>query len=90
MSPRSHRKGIATVTVGAVFLIAAAAGFFILPEQKPALAAYCAFFAHCHVMTGLSQSAYDALRAVNWAVLIVGALVVALGVIRYVHPAVER
>jgi hypothetical protein len=90
MSPRSHRKGIATAAVGAVFLIAAVAGFVILPGQKPALAAYCAFFANCHVMTGLSQSAYDALRIANWAVLIVGALVVALGVIRYTRPAVER
>lgn len=34
-------------------------------------------------LAGLSQTLYDALRITTWAVLIVGALLVAIGLIRY-------
>jgi hypothetical protein len=37
----------------------------------------------CHQASGLSQTVYDLLRIGGWALVIVGALVVVTGLIRY-------
>jgi hypothetical protein len=75
------RKGIGTIAVGAVLLIAAVVGFVVLPEHQPGCVgsgAYCGYLA-----SPPSQPLYDALRITTWALLIVGALAVVLGLIRY-------
>lgn len=97
-----RRAGLGAVAVGAVLLVGAVAGFIVVPEHKPGsyvarqgptLPLECATGggvpANC-VAAGLSRTAYDALRIVTWALLIVGGLLVAMGLIRYARPEVAR
>lgn len=71
---RSARRAGISIVVGAIFLVAAVAGFVIVPEHNQT------------VRTGLSHSAYDALRITLWALVIVGDLLVVAGLIRYARP----
>jgi hypothetical protein len=91
-----RRKGIGAVALGAVVLIAAVAGFIIVPEHEPGIASSytclnsLAFSLPPGCHTGLSRAAYDGLRIGTWAVLIVGVLLVAMGLIRYARPGGAR
>lgn len=94
------RKGIGSIAAGAVLLIAAVAGFVIVPEHQPGWK-YVPPIWHDNVRysvgscdgngypscptvaTGPSRPVYDGLRIATWAVLIVGALTVAVGLARY-------
>ena len=40
--------------------------------------------------TGLSRTLYNALKVATWALVIVGVLLVAMGLIRYARPEVGR
>lgn len=88
------RAGVGAVTVGAVLLIAAVAGFVIVPGHAPGLSSdmSCAGWSpappRCH--TGWSQMAYDVARIATWTLAIVGALLVVMGLIRYARPEVAR
>jgi hypothetical protein len=100
-----RRKGLGTVAVGAVLMIAAVAGFVIVPEHTPGTAIVsvppngprvcgsggnqpCGDATTAIVATGLSRTAYDVARIATWALVIVGALVVAMGLTRYGRPRV--
>jgi hypothetical protein len=71
---------------GAVLVIAGIAAFIEASSHEPipatALGVRCAGEA-CHSAHGLSQTAYDILRIGAWALVIVGALVVIMGLIRF-------
>jgi hypothetical protein len=58
------------------------AGFVIVPEHKPRLAPAAGWWGSPYHV-GWSRAAYDAARIGMWALLIVGALVVAVGLINY-------
>jgi hypothetical protein len=76
------RKGIGTIAVGAVLLIAAVAGFIVVQVPSPD----CAYPTHAdciRAVSGLSPILYYAVRITTWGLLIVGALTVAVGLIRY-------
>ncbi len=84
------RAGVGAVAVGAVLLIGAVAGFVIVPQHAPQ--SVCGGWGalggpQC---AGWSRSAYDAARIATWALLIVGALLVAMGLIRYARPGGVR
>jgi uncharacterized membrane protein HdeD (DUF308 family) len=82
---RTIRSGILTISLGALLLIAAVAGFVIVPEHAPMGSfngSTCAEYAGCP-RTGLSHTMYDVLRVATWAALIIGALVVIVGLISY-------
>lgn len=87
------------ISLGAILLIAAVAGFIIVPEH----AATVTYFdpavpqAACGppnqgiaqapgcttVHSGVSHTAYDLLRVATWAVLIIGVLLAIVGLIHY-------
>jgi hypothetical protein len=87
------RRSIATITGGAVLLIASVAGFIIVPEHAPGVAQVgrdrfgnCQAIGEtgntCHyVATGLAHTLYDALRIATWALVIVGVLLTTIGLI---------
>lgn len=91
---RMSRRGIGAVAVGAVLLTAAVVGFIVVPEHAPGLSSdlSCAGWSpappRCH--TGWSQTAYDVARIATWALAILGALLVAMGLIRYARPEAQR
>lgn len=71
------------------------AGFVVLPEHRsefvqtcPHNANFCGSLVAVHV--GLSRALYDTLRITTWALAIIGALLVAMGLIGYAQPGVER
>jgi hypothetical protein len=93
------RKGIGTIAAGAVLLIAAVAGFVVVPEQKPGWKYVPPIgVSSCQadglggptscktVTTGVSRPVYDTMRIATWALLIVGTLTVAVGLTRYARP----
>ena len=84
------RKGVGAVAVGAVVLIAAVAGFVIVPDHAPQF--ICAGFGAVtgNQCAGWPRSTYDGARIATWALAIVGALLVAMGLIRYARPEVGR
>lgn len=72
-----------TIIIGTLLLIAAVAGFVIVPEHKPQFV--CGGFGaeggpQC---AGWSRTAYDAARIGSWALLILGGLLVVVGLINY-------
>jgi hypothetical protein len=78
------------VFVGAVLTIAGIAAFIEAHSHPPEVESRCRRggevcpleeFIHVHV--GLSQTAYDLLRISAWALIIIGALLVLTGLIRY-------
>lgn len=96
------RRGIGTVAIGIVLLLAAVAGFIVVPEHKPGSvlvapngdrgpqACTHELVIDCHqVATGLSQRAYDVLRTETWALLVVGALLVAISRVRHSRQPVH-
>jgi hypothetical protein len=64
-----------------MLLIAAVAGFVIVPEHKPQFS--CAGWGFGVQCAGLSRTAFDVARISTWALLIVGAVLVAVGLINY-------
>jgi len=88
-----RRKGVGAVALGAVLLIAAVVGFVIVPEHKPhtvtSVAGGFECLSNCTTV-GWSQTMYDVALIATWAVLIVGALLVVMGLIRYARPEVAR
>jgi hypothetical protein len=82
-------RSFVAIAVGAVLLIAAAAGFIIVPEHAPSLTLGYSCPTRAPGVTneglcvhqGLSQTVYDALRIATWAALILGVLVAATGLI---------
>ncbi len=83
-------KTVVPIVLGAVLLVAAAAGFVIVPEHKPvtkyvdlSTGSLCTPTAGCtKVHTGFAtQSTYDIARIGTWACLILGLLIVAAGLI---------
>ena len=87
-----RRKGVGAVVVGAVLLIAAVAGFIIVPEHAPQFV--CGGFGGevtGNQCAGWSRSAYSTRHGSrhgrSW---IVGALLVVMGLIRYARPEVGR
>jgi hypothetical protein len=87
------RRSAVAISLGALLLIAAVAGFVIVPEHKP-VPATCGqggptvgcFSGGSYSSSGLSQTVYDGLRIAAWAVLIVGGLLVTVGLINYARP----
>ena len=80
------RRPAIPISVGAVLLIGAVAGFVVVPEHRPpAPTDACAGFVGgpCPGAWRLSQTAFDLLRVSTWAVLSVGALLGAVGLINY-------
>jgi hypothetical protein len=83
------RRSAVTISLGALLLIAAVAGFVIVPEHKPVPAtcgqgsAVGCPIGGSYLPSGLSQTVYDVLRVATWAVLIVGVLLVIVGLINY-------
>jgi disulfide bond formation protein DsbB len=87
-----------TLIVGALLLIGAAAGFVVVPEHHPlSIADTCsnswwgtpcpAGIVPAGPTSHLSRTAYDALRMTTWAFLIVGAVLVAAGLVSYARRA---
>jgi hypothetical protein len=88
--------------VGAVLLIAAVAGFIVALEHTPGTQLVdaqgqplagcdpgaCAGTSVVHI--GWAQATYDVVRVLTWALAIVGALLVVMGMIRYSRPEVDR
>jgi hypothetical protein len=78
------------VFAGAVLAVAGVAAFIEAHSHRPITQYVCPngseeckaakLFAHHH---GLSQTAYDLLRIGAWALVIVGALVIVTGLMRY-------
>ena len=86
-----RRKGIGAVATGAALLIAAVAGFVVVPEHAPQFV--CGGFGEVtssDQCAGWSRTAYDVAKIATWALLIVGALLVVMGLIRYARPEVAR
>ena len=85
-----RRKGIGAVATGAALLIAAVAGFVVVPEHAPQFV--CAGFGEPtgNQCAGWSRTAYDVARIATWALAIVGALLATMGLIRYARPEVVR
>jgi hypothetical protein len=67
------------MALGAVLLVGAATGFVIVPEHKPQFS--CGGWGG--PCGGWSRPAYDAARIGTWALLIVGALLVVIGIINF-------
>jgi hypothetical protein len=74
------------LTLGAALMIVALAGFVIADDHTPYYNTGCAAIVprsgrliHC---SGWTPTAYDAVKIVMWAALIVGAILVAVGLIR--------
>ncbi len=111
------RRAVGAVAVGAALLIAAVAGFIIVPEHKPStrdewrlddgqIVSQCYSdngFQYTYyesgtthqcfdvaIASGPPRAAYDGLRILSWGLAIVGALFVAIGLIRYARPGPER
>jgi hypothetical protein len=87
------RTGILTISCGAVLLIAGVAGLVIVPEHAPSVISAdsivipgttkrLAGFGRT-VVGGWSRSVYDLARIATWALLIIGAILVVMGLIRY-------
>lgn len=74
------------IAVGAVLMVGAAAGFVIVPEHKPRPTGWGTYLLD-PTGAGWSRSLYDGLRIGTWALLIVGALLVAVGLINYANRA---
>jgi hypothetical protein len=82
------KRSLAAVAIGAALLVAAVAGFVVVPEHKP-IPPQCAHGQDylcpeptppgAYVAHGLSKGAYDALRIGTWALVILGVIVVGLG-----------
>jgi hypothetical protein len=80
-----------TLVVGVLLVIAAVAGFIIVPEHVPTTTSLGACPGTipspgpCRtVHTGFaSQSVYDAARIGTWAALIIGSVLIVLGLIRF-------
>jgi hypothetical protein len=92
-----RRGAVLVVALGAVLLIAAVAGFIVVPEHSPGRVVLyeCgdAFSGTrtCHrTLPGWSRTAYDVLRVTTWALAIIGVVFVAMGLIRYAQPEVQR
>jgi hypothetical protein len=99
------RRSSVTTALGALLLIAAVAGFVIVPEHKPNItyadpgipSAACGppipgiyQASGCTaIRSGVSHTLYDGLRIATWAVLIVGVLLVVVGLINYARRAPE-
>ena len=90
-----------TISLGALLLIAAVAGFVIVPEHMPNITYTDPRFpsAACGppsiaiqpqgcttIRSGVSHTVSDGLRIATWAVLIVGVLLVTVGLINYARP----
>ncbi len=83
-------KTVISIVLGAVLLVAAAAGFIIVPEHRPvtkyvdlSTGSLCTPTAGCtKVHTGFAtRTVYDLVRVGTWAALIVGLLIVIVGLI---------
>lgn len=85
-----RRKGIGAVATGAALLIAAVVGFVVVPENAPR--SVCGGFGEATgpQCAGWSRTAYDVAKIATWALLIVGALIVLMGLIRYARPGVGQ
>jgi hypothetical protein len=78
------------IYIGAALLVAGIAAFIEAHSHPPELESRCraggkaCLLEHfIEVHTGLSQTAYDLLRIGAWALMIVGAVTVAVGLIGY-------
>jgi hypothetical protein len=79
------RRSAVTLTTGTVLLLGAVAGFVIVPEHKPAVIGGSQWGGYLlgGTSVGWSHTAYDAARIGTWALLIVGAILIAVGLISY-------
>lgn len=91
------RRAWFVIALGAVLLIAGVAGLIIVPEHKPldgsgqpSLAETLNPFTEASGSTQWSQTLYDVLRIATWAVLIVGAITLVVGLITYARGSTER
>jgi hypothetical protein len=87
-----RRAGGVIIALGVLLLIAAVVGFVIVPEHVPMdeQLGQCGgpltlpYPGPCRIVHyGFSQTLYDAVKIATWAALIVGAVLVALGLIRF-------
>jgi hypothetical protein len=78
------RKPAIPISVGALLLIASAAGFVIVPDHKAHFPPDLYLLGSPQV--GWSSAAYEGARIGTWALLIVGGLLVAIGLIHYARP----
>lgn len=76
------RKPALRLSVGTLLLAVAVVGFVIVPEHKPHLAPAPGWWGGPY-RVGWSQTAYDAARIGTWALLIVGVILLAVGLIDY-------
>jgi hypothetical protein len=85
---RGGRRLTATVLIsGLTLVIVAVAGLVITPEHAPSFSCGKTVEGVCwgfsSTTTGWPQTTYDAARIATWAALIVGAVLVLLGLIRF-------
>jgi hypothetical protein len=102
MSSLRRFPSATAVVVGAILLVAAVVGFVVVPEHTPGTQLVdaqghplagcdpgaCAGTNVVHI--GWAQTTYDVARVFTWAVLIVGALVVVLGLIRQIADHIQK
>jgi hypothetical protein len=69
---------------GAALVIAGIAGFIVSSSNKPVL------YRPCEPDCGWSHSAFDIVRIGAWALVIVGALLVLVGLIAYARGSAAR
>jgi hypothetical protein len=84
------RRPLILIAVGAVLLIGAAAGFVIAPQNAPGTVTGFSSNGWGEPLldssaTGWPRTTYDAALVAMWALLIVGALTTAVGLIGYVR-----
>lgn len=80
-----------SIGIGTVFMVGAVSGFIIVPEHKPTVISGDVVIpgggdvpgALPDRLVGWSRTLYDALHITTWALLIVGALLVTVGLISY-------
>jgi hypothetical protein len=79
------RKAGVPIVVGTLLLIAAVAGFVIVPQHKPAVVGGQEWGGYLlgGSNVGWSRTAYDAARIGTWALLIVAVLLLTVGLISY-------
>jgi hypothetical protein len=80
------------VCAGAALLVAAVAGFVIVPEHRPQVVGGrdLAGVMFGGATVGWSRTVYDAARIATWALLIVGVLLAAVALINYARRPVVR
>ncbi len=71
------------IVIGGVLLIAGIAARIEATSHRPTLVPVPGGFAGMDARTGWAQSTYDLVRIGSWALIIVGLLLVAVGLIGY-------